>query len=275
VIAVGDVMVGRGAGPKPFDHARPWLRAADVVVGNLESVIVGDPEACLSGSACEGPQFLLQAPPSAVAQLRDAGFNVLGLANNHALDLGPEGLEETASRLQTAHIAVIGAGRDGESALHPLVREVRGLRLAFLAFNALSTPQTNTQSGGWTMATWNQDRVAAAVAAVKDRVDAVVVSVHWGYEYETRVDPAQRDAAQALLEAGADLVIGHHPHVAQTFEIDERRVVAFSLGNFVFDQQQGETRRGLALRAFFDDDGLRAVQAIPVWAGPHPRLMTP
>jgi hypothetical protein len=103
----------------------------------------------------------------------------------------------------------------------------------------------------------------------------VIVSVHWGYEYETRVDPAQRDAADALLEAGADLVIGHHPHVVQVFEVEGERAVAYSLGNFLFDQQQGETRRGLALRAFFDEGGLRAVQALPVSAGPRPRLTSP
>jgi len=102
----------------------------------------------------------------------------------------------------------------------------------------------------------------------------VIVSVHWGYEYELRADPAQRDAVQAMLDTGADLVIGHHPHVVQSSWVSEDRFVAYSLGNFVFDQQQGETRQGLALRAFFDKQGLRAVQALPVWAGPRPRLMT-
>jgi poly-gamma-glutamate synthesis protein (capsule biosynthesis protein) len=106
-----------------------------------------------------------------------------------------------------------------------------------------------------------------------------------------RADPAQRDAAHAMLDAGADLVIGHHPHVVQSFKVTTEcqkpgflekacfstgggQFVAYSLGNFVFDQEQEETRQGLALRAFFDDQGLRAVQALPVWAGPRPRLMT-
>lgn len=271
VIAVGDVMVGRGVSGDMFGDVRPCLRAADLVVGNLESVIVEDPAAYASRS--EATQFLLHAPPSAATQLRRAGFNVLGLANNHALDLGAEGLEQAASRLQTVGIAVVGAGRDAQAALQPLLLDVRGVRVALLAFNALPDPQPNLQNGGWTQVKWGRDRATAAVGRVAERVDAVVVSVHWGYEYETTVDPDQRDTAQALLDAGADLVIGHHPHVVQSFEIHGRRAVAYSLGNFVFDQRQDETRHGLALRAFFDAEGLRAVQAIPVWAGPCPRLM--
>ena len=111
--------------------------------------------------------------------------------------------------------------------------------------------------------------------------------MHWGYEYDQRADPGQTAAANALLAAGANLVVGHHPHVVQALSLDLRGFssnqrlptsqvfVAYSLGNFVFDQEREGTNQGLALRAFFDADGLRAVQALPVWAGPRPRLMTP
>ncbi len=272
VIALGDVMVGRGVSGEIFDGVRSWLGTADLVVANLESVIVEDPEAY--GFPTEESEFLLHAPPSAATQLRRAGFTVLGLANNHALDLGCEGLEEAVSHLQTAGIAVIGAGRDAEAAPRPLVRDIRGVRVALLAFNALPDPGANPRSGGWTPVAWNRERAVAAVEANSNDVDAVLVSVHWGYEYETSVDPAQRDAAQALLDAGADLVIGHHPHVVQPLEFSGRQAVAYSLGNFVFDQVHEGTQSGLALRAFFDGEGLRAAQAIPVWAGPRPRLRT-
>jgi poly-gamma-glutamate synthesis protein (capsule biosynthesis protein) len=275
VIAVGDVQPGRGIADEPFDGVQSWLRAADLTVGNLESVIVRDPQVQSGSLGGREVQPMLHASPSVVAGLRRAGFDVLGVANNHALDLGSEGLEETASHLRAAGIDVSGAGPVDEGALQPLIREVRGIRLAFLAFNGLSGPEPAVRGEGWLPAVWNQERATAAVAAAGDRADAVIVSIHWGYEYETRVDPAQRDAARALLEAGADLVIGHHPHVVQVFEVEGKRAVGYSLGNFLFDQQQGETRRGLALRAFFDREGLRAVQALPVWAGPRPRLMNP
>ncbi len=295
LVAVGDVMLGRGVAgvPQPFAAVTPWLRAADLALANLECVIAP------GGTPCPGrfdeptlQPYRLCAPPSAAIALRKAGFDILGLANNHTLDLGPAGLAETVSQLQAAGMATVGAGPNAEAALRPLIRQVGRVRLALLAFNAVPDPadagltrtKASGQNEGWTRAGWDRDRVAAAIAAALAQADAVIVSVHWGYEYETHAGPAQRDAAHAMLEAGADLVIGHHPHVAQGCKVTGEpagsptgggRFVAYSLGNFVFDQQQEETRQGLALRAFFDDRGLRAVQALPVWAGPRPRLMTP
>jgi hypothetical protein len=263
LIAVGDVMLGRGVADEsqPFAAVAPWLRSADLTLGNLECVIAQ------GGSPRPGP-YRLRAHLSVTAALRDAGFDVLGLANNHALDFGPEGQVETVAWLREAGMATVGAGPDSEAAARPLIREVDGVRLALLAFNAVLDPEDGPEHAGW-----DRTRATAAIAVVRPRADAVVVSVHWGYEYDLRPDPAQRDAAQALLDAGADLVIGHHPHVVQDTQVSGSQFVAYSLGNFVFDQQQGETQRGLALRAFFDEQGLRAVQALPVWAGPRPRLM--
>jgi hypothetical protein len=207
--------------------------------------------------------------------LRDAGFDLLGLANNHALDFGPEGLAETVARLHTAGIASVGVGPDPAAAAQPVIRDSGGLRLAFLAFNTVADPDDRPADSGWTRAMWDAAQAASAIAAARARADAVIVSIHWGHECELRFGPAQHDAAQAILAAGADLVIGHHPHVVQGTEVRAGRFVAYSLGNLVFDQQQAETRQGLALRAFFDMQGLRAVQALPLWAGPHPRLVVP
>ncbi len=268
LIAAGDVMLGRGVAdePDPLATVAPWLAAADLTLGNLECVI-GE-----AGAARPGP-YRLRAPVAAAAKLRDAGFDLLGLANNHALDFGPAGLAETAARLQEAGIAPVGVGPDATAAARPAIRQINGVRLAFLAFNAVSDPEDKPNEAGWIRATWNQTQAVAAIAAARMEADAVIVSIHWGYEYDLRPDPAQRDAAQAMLNAGAALVIGHHPHVVQGAATGRDGLVAYSLGNLVFDQQQDETRYGLALRAFFDADGLRAVQALPVQAGPRPRLM--
>ena len=280
MIVVGDVMLGRGviAEPQPLAAVAGWLQAADITMGNLECIIAEE------GTPRPGP-YRLRASPLAVAALEGAGFDVLGLANNHALDYGPEGLAETVSRLQEAGIDSVGVGPSDGAARQPLFREVGGTRLAILAFNAVRDPEDRPAGDGWTPAQWDREAAVAAIAAARAQADAVIVSVHWGYEYELRPDPAQRDKAQAMLEAGADLVVGHHPHVVQGTEVAYRgagnapevtgeRFVAYSLGNFVFDQEQGETRQGLALRAFFDEQGLRAVQALPVRAGRQPRLMS-
>ena len=270
LIAVGDVMLGRGVAgaADPLSGVVPWLRDADLALGNLECIIAE------GGTPRPGP-YRLRASSSTAAALRDAGFDLLGLANNHALDFGPERLAETVARLHEAEIAVMGVGLDPAAAAQPVIRETGGLRLAFLAFNTVEDPEDNPGAGGWTPAMWDEGRAVSAIAAARAAVDGVIVSMHWGYEYELRPDPAQRDAAQAMLDAGADLVIGHHPHVVQGTEVRASRFIAYSLGNLVFDQQQAETRQGLALRAVFDREGLRAVQALPVWAGPHPRLMLP
>jgi hypothetical protein len=160
------------------------------------------------------------------------------------------------------------------------VREVRGLRFAFLAFNAVPSPDPMPTGDAWVPAAWLSalaPEATDAVAAARAQADAVIVSVHWGYEYDRRSDPGQRAMARVLLAAGADLVVGHHPHVVQEtaaaaeLEPGSQGFVAYSLGNLLFDQEQGETRQGLALRAFFDRDGLRAVQGLPVRAGPRPQ----
>jgi poly-gamma-glutamate synthesis protein (capsule biosynthesis protein) len=312
VIIVGDVMPGRRVSDeaRPFAEVAPWLREADLALGNLECV-VGQPDPAFPDEQSDESKITLHASPAAINKLRRAGFDVLGVANNHALDLGLEALNETVSRLRKVGIDAVGFGPGPVAAFHPLFREVDDVRLALLAFNAVPYPtDAHNARTGWTLADWDPDRAAQAIAAARKRADAVIVSVHWGYEYQTRVDPAQRDIARVLLEAGADLVAGHHPHVVQGTELiadpesfsddpsssqihapatvpsenangesalsslDREQFVAYSLGNFLFDQQQGKTQEGLALRAFFDHQGLRAVQALPVRAGPRPRLLS-
>jgi poly-gamma-glutamate synthesis protein (capsule biosynthesis protein) len=140
----------------------------------------------------------------------------------------------------------------------------------------VSQPGDDELLGGWLRAEWETTQAAEAVSVAQQQADVVIVFVHWGYEYEFQVDPWQETAAQALFAAGADVVIGHHPHVAQAVTVDRQsgQFVAYSLGNFVFDQAQEGTDEGLALRIFVDEAGLRAVQALPVWSGLQPHLMT-
>jgi hypothetical protein len=271
LLAVGDVMLGRGvlAQPDPLAGVSAWLQTADLVLDNFEGVIAD------LDSSSPPPGYDLRMPETAAAQLRTAGFDVVGLANNHSLDLGPAGLEHTAAQLTAAGLSVIGAGSDRETAVQPTLFTINNTRLALLAFNAIPNPagQDSILPPGWTRADWDTETATAAVTAVRAQADAVIVSIHWGYEYQLQVDPAQRRLAQALFDAGADLIVGHHPHVVQETAVQSGRFVAFSLGNFAFDQGQGETGQGLVLRAVFDAEGLLGVQALPVWAGLRPRLI--
>jgi poly-gamma-glutamate capsule biosynthesis protein CapA/YwtB (metallophosphatase superfamily) len=187
LIAVGDIMLGRGvaAAPSPLRDVSDWLPAADLALGNLEAVLT---DGGLPRSAPDGdPQpILLRAGPENAKSLKQAGFDILGLANNHALDYGPAGLADTADVLQSEGLAVAGLlVPDGVQ--RPLIQEVNGIRLAFLAFNAVPDPQpseaclagANCQLAP---AAWDPVSGPAAIAAAQGQAQAVIVSVHWGFE---------------------------------------------------------------------------------------------
>ncbi len=278
LVAVGDTSLARGVDPETaFSGLGPWLHAADITFANLECVLSAQGAAPRAPDAANEP-YRLVAPPSTVEALRQAGFDIVSLANNHTLDAGPAGLVDTVNALETSGIAAVGVGKDIASTFEPRILDARGIQIAFLAFNAVSSPDPS--QAGWTTARWERETALAAVRRATGIADAVVVALHWGYEYEPGADPVQLEWARALVAAGAALVIGSHPHTAQELLVQARAdgssgLAALSLGNFAFDQAQGETRRGLALRAFFDRNGLRAVQALPVHAGSRPTLEAP
>jgi poly-gamma-glutamate capsule biosynthesis protein CapA/YwtB (metallophosphatase superfamily) len=290
VIAVGDILLGRGvtAPEKAFAESADWLSSADLTLGNLECALTDNPITATATLSHSLPTPVrLYAPTQAAEWLKAAGFDLLGLANNHSLDAGPDGLRQTAEILQAAGLGVAGAGVNQEQALQAYFYSQNSVRLAILSVNAIpippdnALPQGQSAEQGWDIARWERQAVLSAVQTARTEADAVIVSIHWGYEYHSQPDPAQTRYAELLFEAGADVVIGHHPHVVQPPEVltleDGRTVLtAYSLGNFVFDQGDEEgTDEGLALRLVFDDQGLRAAQALEVAAGVQPELIQP
>ena len=254
VLAVGDVMTGRGLAGTPdiFAHVSEALRGADLTIGNLEGA--------LSAAPVPADSLWLHLPLSTPAMLSQAGFDLVGLANNHTLDAGPAGLAETRRLL-------LAEGLEPVESVSAVMREIDGLTIAFLAWNDLGTP--------------DQDPLLATVRRARDSADTVVVLVHWGREYQRHPALPQRDLARDLLAAGADVVLGSHPHVVQDLRVvqpvaasDRTRLIAYSLGNFAFDQGWDDTGQGLALRLVFDASGLRAAQALPLWTAPRPRWMS-
>jgi hypothetical protein len=256
ILAVGDVMPGRGVAGLPgiFDRVAGELQDADLLVGNLEGVLLDSPP--------EGSGTSLSIPTTRADDLAAAGFDLLGLANNHTLDAGPQGLADTLVRLQTAGIQPLELAQ-------PVVRTVEGLKIAFLAWNEVPPPVD--RSPLW-----------SALESARTQADILVVQVHWGWEYQRHPNQDQRSLAVELLAAGADLVLGSHSHVVQDIQFEppaepggSARLVAYSLGNFVFDQGWDDTGQGLALRLFFDRAGLRAAQALPLWSALRPRWLAP
>jgi poly-gamma-glutamate synthesis protein (capsule biosynthesis protein) len=288
LVLVGDIFLGRGVDNPvhALDSMVPILRSADLTVGNFEGVIDSSRRHAPRGQSAPGkyPISLVQ-PATASAILNHAGFDILSLANNHALDLGAAGLADTVDLLELSGLEPIGVLNKDKTLPQPLIKNVGGLRIAFLAFNAIpfANSKNSGQSPEMTIANWQPEMAIAAIQNARQRADFIIVSMHWGYEYQSNTDPAQREIANMLIEAGADLVFGHHPHVVQDYAIihpaketprSSPQLVAYSLGNFVFDQQFDETKHGLLLRVFIDKAGLRAVQALPVRAGLQPKLMS-
>ncbi|MCL5996610.1 MAG: CapA family protein [Chloroflexi bacterium] len=270
LIAVGDLMLARSIGAtlardataSPFAAPAPILQRADITVGNLE---------CALGTSGKRARktYTFLGPPAAAASLADAGFDVLSLANNHSLDYGTTALDETMRLLDAAGIQHAGAGSDEAAAHRPATLEVRGLRLAFLAY--VNTPA----EGSFAAATWSArgnrpgvawavpKRIAADVAAARQAADLVIVLLHSGYENAQNPSQIQRVAAHAAIDAGAALVIGAHPHVLQGVEYYGSGVIAYSLGNFVFDGLYGRSETAI-LHVTLGRTGVRAIEWTPV-----------
>jgi hypothetical protein len=238
---LGDVMLGRDVHPsvETFAYLEPFLSSADLVMANLESPLTRAP-------LQTDPPYALCAPPEYADLLASAGFDLLTLANNHNLDCGEQGLLETQSALTGAGLGFAGPGTE------PEYREISGVRLAFLAFDA--TGEFDLESAG------------QAVRSAKEAGAVVIVSIHWGAEYQAGASQVQKEIALQLAEAGAALIWGHHPHVLQPAEwsSDRRALVLYSLGNALFDQHGlADTRRSALALVTLDPNGVVDYRAIP------------
>jgi poly-gamma-glutamate synthesis protein (capsule biosynthesis protein) len=287
---VGDVMLARRVGARmtaagDFAAAlRPTaarLSSADLTVGNLESTL-----SRLGAPRQGGDSF--GADPRVRRGLRLAGFDVLSLANNHTGDFGSGALIDTVDRVAAARIAPVGAGRNLDRARRPAVVERNGIKFGFLAFNAIGeTPAAGRDNPGAARIRMpprtgplNEADLRAMRSAVRRldaSVDVVLVLPHWGGQYTNRPEPAQRRVARALIDAGADLIVGGHPHWVQGVELYRDRLIAHSLGNYVFDMDfSRQTREGVILELTFWGSELKAAEFVPVVIGSDfaPRMVT-
>jgi poly-gamma-glutamate synthesis protein (capsule biosynthesis protein) len=256
----------------PFRTVAAPLRAADVAFGNLEMTLTE------RGMRAE-KDFTFRAPPSYAAALSRAGIDVMSLANNHSLDYGAVGLDDSLAALTAAGIRATGAGPNAAAAARPTSLEVNGLRVAVLAFakfgndsvsgfQAISfAAAASTPGVAWAA----PETVGAAVAQAAAVHDVVIVSMHWGGEYQDAVSDEQRQLARAAVDAGAHLVLGHGPHVLQGWERIGKSLVVYSLGNFVFDLDEYDilyaglpSTKSMVFQAELTPDGVGAAGFVPV-----------
>lgn len=221
----------------------PVLGAADVTVVNLEAALT-------AGGTPEPKTFTFRVPPAALDALAAAGVDAVTLANNHGMDYGRAGLEETLEIRDSAAVAVIGVGRDAQDAYSPYVTEVRGQRIGVIAANDVfdsnlvaSWTATDDQPGIASAKVPHQERLVAAVRDLRDRVDTLAVYLHFGTERDTCPHDRQRELVGVLVDAGADIVVGSHAHRLQGLGYLGDRFVAYGLSNFVFRSPSAEGRR--------------------------------
>jgi len=237
-IFVGDVMLSRYIGELmakkqdynfPYEKIKTELAGADLVFGNLET-----PVANSGDSAHTLYSFLTN--PLALSGLKNSGFKVVTVANNHAFDYKLGAYVETLNNLKSAGIAYTGGGFNFNEAHSGATIDINGVKTTFLAYTDLlpkSSAATDNQAG---IAYLDQAQMIKDIKSAKIKSDLVIVSFHWGQEYQTKSKAHQQAIAAAAVTAGADLIVGHHPHVAQEVTEINGVTVAYSLGNFIFDQ---------------------------------------
>jgi len=218
-------------GGDPFTPFAVLLAEADIRVGNLECVVA------TRGEPIPKKPYTFRAHPRTLTSLK-RHFDAVSLANNHSGDFGPAAFGDLLALLNRRGIGYFGGGTNLAQAHRPLIVERHGLRIALLGYDEF-LPRSFEADSDRPGVAWSEDQQVQhdiAEARSRDHADLVVPFMHWGWEHETLASPRQRRLARLMIDAGADAVVGSHPHVVQDTEEYRGRPIVYSLGNFVFDR---------------------------------------
>ncbi len=267
LVAVGDIMLDRGVEYMvmnkgegdfkfPFLKIADYLLGADILFGNLESVISDK-------GVKVGSVNSFRAEPESIDGLQYAGFDVVSAANNHALDYTSEALKDSLARLKEAGIDYVGVGFTEEESFSLKIKEIGNTKIGFLAYTNLG-PAVWKAIGERPGIAWINDDslglIKQDIISAKKLVDVLTVSLHWGDEYFKKPSWQQVKLAEFFIDSGADLIIGHHPHVAQPIERYKEGFIAYSLGNFIFDMGfSEETMKGMILEVMIENKDIKEV----------------
>jgi poly-gamma-glutamate capsule biosynthesis protein CapA/YwtB (metallophosphatase superfamily) len=277
LVALGDIIIGRtvylqmqryGDPNKPFAYFADTIRGADLALADLECTI-SDAHTRVTSSG-----MTFASPQSAASGLKSSGIDAVSVANNHSFNVGSAGFTDTLDAMKTLGIPIFGGGRNDQEAHAPLLLTTHGVKIALLGYSSIagSTP-AGTNSPGMahlTMAPWGAFNEAEAarmeqdIKATQEQADLVMIYYHWGTEYTHNANADQRQIAHRAIDAGADLILGTHPHWVQGVEWYKDRLITYSLGNFIFDQEWStKTKQGTFLRATFNGAHLTSAELVP------------
>ncbi|HMK39562.1 MAG TPA: CapA family protein [Bacteroidota bacterium] len=282
MLALGDINLGRRVGQVllkgdtlyPFARVADTLLKYDIVFANLESNISDQK------GRTEHPanNMIFTAPPAAALSLKRAGVCVVSTANNHALDFGVSARDQTIRYLDSAGIAHSGTALREEGLYRPALLNANGIRVAFFAVTDLM----NGAGRRWKdlVAPADTEGLLPAIRSVRDSADIVVVSYHGGVEYAPESSERTRAFSRQVLDGGADIVLGHHPHIPYGVDTRGGKVAVHSLGNFVFMQPDRYwTRFSFAVSFDIVRDAagtrIRSLRALPLRAGFQPEFLAP
>jgi len=263
--AVGDVMLGSWVIPVlaehgadyPFKKTYRYLETADVAIANLEAPFTED-------TVAFEKKFNFKVPPKYARGLLSGGFDVVTLANNHIMDFGEGGLLSTIQTLDRIGIKHCGAGQDLHEAHQPAVIESNGKKIAFFGYSMTFPTEFYARKDSSGTAYPEPELMQHALEVWENFVDFTVVSFHWSAEKRDTPKDYQTYFAHLAIDSGADLILGHHPHVLQGIELYKNRLIAYSLGNFAFGSYSKNAVDSIILKVYLNDDGLQYAQCIPI-----------
>jgi poly-gamma-glutamate capsule biosynthesis protein CapA/YwtB (metallophosphatase superfamily) len=267
---VGDILLAGLAGriinktgnvAYPFEGVKSELENADITFGNLECVFVGKTITRNVTLEDGSKRFMFLTKPEFAESLSKASFDIVNLANNHAMDGGKKGLESTIAALGKYSIAYVGGGKNKSEAYSCRTINRKGWNVGFIARSAVNkVGVAGDDSAG--IAVLNDD-ICENVKYLKPKPDLLIVSLHWGIEDSNVPTENQRKLARKLIDCGVDMVIGHHPHVLQPLEIYKGKIIAYSLGNFVFDNPKYSDSKTMILKVKVNPNGSQSAYYIP------------
>ena len=266
ILCTGDIMLVGSAKPiieqrgvdYPFDRTRALIEAADLAIGNLEMPLA------TTGAPLPEKEFTFIGEPKLAKGIANAGFDVLALANNHMGDYGDDALLETLEVLSANNLQYCGAGPDLQTARQPAIVKSRNVHIAVLAYSKTYPFKFFAGEGDPGTVNGIAEIFVPDIRAARERANLVVVSFHWSGELVTEPREYQEWLGKLAIDAGADLVFGHHPHVLQGIEIYKGKIIAYSLGDFVFGSGSESKHTGAILRVTFKNGETKRVEIIPI-----------
>lgn len=278
---IGDIMFDKSvasfAKSKGWDYTfqgyEKYFKGSDIVFGNLETSV------SYRGQPVQGKKYTFRSSPKVVPFLKKNNITALSIANNHVLDYGTTAFRDTMKAMKENGISYGGGGANKKEALEGVVIEKKGIKIGFIAFTRV-TPSVDWYAGAKKPGIVGAYKVheAEVLKAVKDlrsRCDIMVVSLHWGEEGSAVVRGQDRELAHKLVDSGADVIMGHHPHVVQGIELYKGKLVIYSLGNFIFTTSYSElNNKTIMATVRYDKNGkFKTVEVVPgiiKWGRPVP-----